>query len=232
MEYYLHWTTTFEISFSGSSDTNHGSLVWNTTYAVRRLSSQTKFFSVLQIGSYKCQCGESYKVKKDRRSCKYTGDDHTTAYLLFTDRYDIRVLSLDGKSYNTLLSELINVVAVDFDYKEKRIFWSTNSPKGIKSAKMDGTDIKTIVKLSRSSPDGMAVDWVGRNLYFCEASEATIYVSKLNGFNLKQLVTTGLKEPRGMVVYPQEGKNRRVIMEILIRMAISILIRKVITDLN
>jgi hypothetical protein len=26
-EYYLHWTTTFEIYFSGSSDTNHGSLL-------------------------------------------------------------------------------------------------------------------------------------------------------------------------------------------------------------
>ena len=26
------WTTTFEISFSGSSDTNHGSLLKNTTY--------------------------------------------------------------------------------------------------------------------------------------------------------------------------------------------------------
>jgi hypothetical protein len=31
-EYYLHWTTTFEASFSGSSDTNHGSLLKNTTY--------------------------------------------------------------------------------------------------------------------------------------------------------------------------------------------------------
>ena len=27
VEYYLHWTTTFEISFSGSSDTNHDSLL-------------------------------------------------------------------------------------------------------------------------------------------------------------------------------------------------------------
>ena len=31
-EYYLHWTTTFEISFSGSSNTNHDSLLLNTTY--------------------------------------------------------------------------------------------------------------------------------------------------------------------------------------------------------
>jgi hypothetical protein len=27
VEYYLHWTTTFEITFSGSSDTNHDSLL-------------------------------------------------------------------------------------------------------------------------------------------------------------------------------------------------------------
>ena len=27
VEYYLHWTTMFEISFSGSSDTNHDSLL-------------------------------------------------------------------------------------------------------------------------------------------------------------------------------------------------------------
>ena len=27
VEYYLHWTTTFEIYFSGSSDTNHDSLL-------------------------------------------------------------------------------------------------------------------------------------------------------------------------------------------------------------
>ena len=26
VEYYLHWTTTFEISFSGSSDTNHSNV--------------------------------------------------------------------------------------------------------------------------------------------------------------------------------------------------------------
>jgi hypothetical protein len=28
VEYYLHWTTTFEISFSGSSDTNHNSWLY------------------------------------------------------------------------------------------------------------------------------------------------------------------------------------------------------------
>ena len=31
VEYYLHWTITFEISFSGGSDKNYGSLLYNTT---------------------------------------------------------------------------------------------------------------------------------------------------------------------------------------------------------
>ena len=43
MEYYLHWTTTFEIFFSGSSDTNHNSLLtviveyylyWTSTFEI------------------------------------------------------------------------------------------------------------------------------------------------------------------------------------------------------
>ena len=166
----------------------------------------TAFIHYVHSGSYKCQCGENYKLGADR-SCKYVGDaEYPTPFLLFSDRYNLRRLSLDGKDYRSVVSELINVVAVDFDYKEQLIFWSTNSPKGIKSANLDGTNVKSIIKLSQSSADGIAVDWVGRNLYFCEAHEGAIYVSRLNGFHLKQIVT-GLKEPRGMAVYPQEGKS-------------------------
>ncbi|XP_028393318.1 low-density lipoprotein receptor-related protein 2-like [Dendronephthya gigantea] len=156
------------------------------------------------IGSYKCQCGEKYKLE-NQYSCKpIDPSNYPQGYLLFSDRYDIRKMSLDGNDYHTLVSELINVVAIDYDLRERRIFWSTNSPKGIKSAEMDGSDVKTIIRLTHSSPDGMAVDWVGRNLYFCEAQDGAIFVSRLNGFMLKKLIT-GLNEPRGMAVYPKGG---------------------------
>ena len=164
------------------------------------------------LGSFKCQCRENYKLR-DQYSCKpIDPSNYPQGELLFSDRYDIRRLSLDRKNYHTVVSELINVVAVDYDWREQRIFWSTNSPKGIKSAKMDGTDIKTIIRLTRSSPDGMAVDWVGRNLYFCEALDGAIFVSRLNGFMLKKLIT-GLHEPRGMAVYPEEGEERLGILK-------------------
>lgn len=157
-------------------------------------------------GHFKCNCDDNYKLTSDQRSCKYIGDEYPSPYLLFCDRYDIRRLSLDSQQYRSIVSELINAVALDYDYKEQRIYWSSNSPKGIKTAFFNGTGVQTIVTLSRSSPDGIAVDWVERNLYFCEASEAVIYVSKLNGFYLKKLLT-GLMKPRGISVYPKTGRK-------------------------
>ena len=52
------------------------------------------------------------------------------------------------------------------------------------------------------NPDGIAVDWVGRNLYWCDKTTDTIEVSKLNGLYRKILVRDGLQEPRAIAVHP------------------------------
>ena len=58
VEHYLHWTTTFGISFSGSSHTNHGSSLYNTTYTgplpLRYL------FRVVQIQTTTAHCRTLY----------------------------------------------------------------------------------------------------------------------------------------------------------------------------
>ena len=128
-------------------------------------------------GSFKCVCGDNYKLASDRRSCKYVGKDHHSPYLLFANRYAILSLSVDAKQYHEVVPDRLSAVAVDYDYKRQRIYWSSSSPKEISSAFFNGTDIKTVINLrraSRSSPDGLAVDWVAGNLYFCEASEDAI----------------------------------------------------------
>ena len=55
------------------------------------------------------------------------------------------------------------------------------------------------------NPDGIAVDWLGRNLYWCDKTTDTIEVSKLNGLYRKVLIRTGLQEPRALVVHPFRG---------------------------
>ena len=154
-------------------------------------------------GHFKCLCNDNYKLEADRHTCKYIGKT-PKPYLLFSDRYDIRKLSPDSKKYTSVLSDLTSAVALDYDYSEQRMYWSTNSPKGIKSAFFNGSDIRTVITDMKSRPDGIAIDWVGRNIYFCETQDGAIYVAKLNGFFLKKLAD-GLKEPRGMAVYPAKG---------------------------
>lgn len=55
------------------------------------------------------------------------------------------------------------------------------------------------------NPDGIAVDWLGRNLYWCDKTTDTIEVSMLDGRYRKVLVKTGLQEPRAIGVHPFRG---------------------------
>ena len=54
-------------------------------------------------------------------------------------------------------------------------------------------------------PDGLAVDWVARNLYWTDTGTDRIEVSRLNGTARRTLVSTGLKEPRAIVLHPEMG---------------------------
>ena len=55
------------------------------------------------------------------------------------------------------------------------------------------------------NPDGLAVDWLGRNLYWCDKMTDTIEVSRLDGRYRRVLVRTDLQEPRAIVVHPFRG---------------------------
>ena len=52
------------------------------------------------------------------------------------------------------------------------------------------------------NPDGLAIDWVGRNLYWCDKGSDTIEVSDLNGNYRKILIKNGLREPRAIALDP------------------------------
>lgn len=45
-------------------------------------------------------------------------------------------------------------------------------------------------------PDGLAVDWVARNLYWADPGHDTISVSRLDGTHRKILIESGIDEPR------------------------------------
>lgn len=55
------------------------------------------------------------------------------------------------------------------------------------------------------SPEGIAVDWVSRNIYWTDSTKDTIDVASLDGKRRVTLINTDLKNPRGIAVHPQRG---------------------------
>lgn len=65
--------------------------------------------------------------------------------------------------------------------------------------------VEAVVKDGLAIPDGLAVDWVAKNLYFVDSSAKRIFVCRLNGSHLSSLITKDLSYPRGIAVDPRDG---------------------------
>jgi len=58
------------------------------------------------------------------------------------------------------------------------------------------TDSEVIVTEGVEKADGVAVDWIARNLYWTDAGRNYIAVSRLNGTMKKIIIETEIDEPR------------------------------------
>lgn len=67
------------------------------------------------------------------------------------------------------------------------------------------SDVQVIVRSEVKHPDGVAVDWVARNLYWTDTGTDRIEVSRLNGSSRKVLINDYLDEPRAIALDPTHG---------------------------
>ena len=64
---------------------------------------------------------------------------------------------------------------------------------------------EVIVDSEIDRPDGVAVDWVARNIYWTDTGTDHIEVARLNGSHRKVIISEHLLEPRAIVVDPLDG---------------------------
>uniref|UniRef100_A0A673WKS7 Low density lipoprotein receptor-related protein 5 n=1 Tax=Salmo trutta TaxID=8032 RepID=A0A673WKS7_SALTR len=115
----------------------------------------------------RCDCPMGLELLNDMRTCVVP-----EAFLLFTNRADIRSISL-GTNSNDVAIPLTGVKeasALDFDVSENRIYWT--DPR-IARAHMDGSNIMTLVdKVGRAN--GLTIDYIDQRLYWTDLDTCMI----------------------------------------------------------
>ncbi|BET02800.1 low-density lipoprotein receptor [Nesidiocoris tenuis] len=156
-----------------------------------------------KYGSYVCSCQANYTLRPDGRKCEAVSTEKP--HLIFTNKYYIRKVDFGG-GMTLMVKNLTNAVALDYDWKEKCVYWSDVTVIRSSLNRMCTNDtVEVLHHVSLSNPDGLAVDWVGRNLYWCDKGTDKIEVSTLDGRHRRTLVTQNLKEPRAIAVLPEKG---------------------------
>ena len=125
-------------------------------------------------------------------------DDKSTKYVSLDTTYSVS---------QTLFHHLGNQrpIALDYDPVEDRVYWSDIAQGQIISAFFNATSVKSLFRCNVRTPDGLAIDYLGRNIYWTDTGTNRIEVGKLDGTGRKLLIQDGLDEPRAIVLDEKNG---------------------------
>ncbi|KAM4615156.1 low-density lipoprotein receptor-related protein 6 isoform 1-T1 [Polymixia lowei] len=149
-----------------------------------------------------CACPIGLELIADMSTCIVP-----EAFLLFSRHTDIRRISLETNNNNVAipLTGVKEASALDFDVTDNRIYWTDITLKTISRAFMNGSALEHVVEFGLDYPEGMAVDWLGKNLYWADTGTNRIEVAKLDGQHRQVLVWKDLDSPRALALDPAEG---------------------------
>jgi len=154
-----------------------------------------------------CLCGYGYQRSQDNKSCSAIG-----SFLLYARNSELRGISLNPSEKHDSVIPILgmnNIVGVDFDSRDEKVFFTDVKLGKIGMSPLDGSSLpKFIISGDLQNPDGISVDWIGRNIYWTDARTVgtpEIAASRLNGQFRKTLIANGLQSPRAIAVHPVKG---------------------------
>ncbi|XP_070465677.1 low-density lipoprotein receptor-related protein 8 isoform X11 [Equus przewalskii] len=158
-------------------------------------------------GYFKCECHPGYEMDTLTKNCKAVAGRSPS--LIFTNRHEVRRIDLVKRDYSRLIPMLKNVVALDVEVATNRIYWCDLSYRKIYSAYMDKAsdpaEQEVLIDEQLHSPEGLAVDWVHKHIYWTDSGNKTISVATVDGGRRHTLFSRDLSEPRAIAVDPLQG---------------------------
>lgn len=167
-------------------------------------------------GTYSCKCRPGFKLYEER--CVADGDP---PFLLFANGPDIRAIDYEQERQDLIVTGQSRIQSLDYDPIEQIVYWTDTYEQNIKRAYLpdlkdpkhgseyaQSLDIKYV-----SKPTDIAVDFVGKNLYWCDndisisstKARGQILVSLLDGRYKRSLVNSHLERPTSIALLPEKG---------------------------
>ncbi|KAK6191563.1 hypothetical protein SNE40_003218 [Patella caerulea] len=152
-----------------------------------------------------CVCNTNFRG--DGSSCiPIVGEGN---YLIYAQGYKL-MKSPHESSADTYGQQLISdpsqlAIAVETDCKSGYLYWTDVYRGQIRRSNLDGSNDEVLLT-DLSSPEGIAIDFVSRNLYFTDSGLDIIGVTKLDGSERTSLFKDNLENPRAIAVDPSRGQ--------------------------
>lgn len=167
--------------------------------------------SSTEAQGFVCACPTGVRLVEERRCA-----ERPTDMLFLLQRTQISKVSLDTVDYTSFPMQLGKVkyaIAIDYDPVDDMIYWSDGDSRTIMRARQEagggsgegsGSQVEVIVT-NIANADGLAIDWLARNLYWTNTGMDRIEVSRLDGSSRRVIVNDNLLEPRAIALAPQLG---------------------------
>ncbi|XP_045768963.1 nidogen [Maniola jurtina] len=160
------------------------------------------------MDGYECKCNNGYTG--DGNYCDLNPRE-TGNFLVASDGASVyRVpFTVTPREFATPLNSAIYQIAVgiDVDCLAGNIYWGDVGASSIKRTSYDGSRFEEFLSNGVQSPEGVAIDWEARNIFWTDSKKLTIEVINIDTKLRKVLFERdGLLNPRGIAVHPGLGK--------------------------
>ncbi|XP_056258757.1 low-density lipoprotein receptor-related protein 2-like [Seriola aureovittata] len=156
-------------------------------------------------GSYVCHCHPGFYLEPDNKSCK-TKDE---PLLLASVQSELLLLGVHSSTLRLLSSSSRPVFSLDYHWAQHRVYWLSPDYQSIRWTDIENSNNKgTLIKGVKS--DFIAVDWVGKNLYWVDGLVGQILAVKLSDATVRSQEYTvvlgeDLEQPSSLVLLPHRG---------------------------
>nr|XP_033952177.1 low-density lipoprotein receptor-related protein 2-like isoform X2 [Pseudochaenichthys georgianus] len=156
-------------------------------------------------GSYICSCFPGFYLEPDNKSCK-TRDE---PLLLASVQSELLLQGVHSSTLRLLSSANRPVFSLDYHWAKRRVYWLSPDYQSIRWSDMTDSNSKgTLIKGVKS--DSIAVDWIGKNLYWVDGLVGQILAVKLSDTPVTSqdytvVLGEDLEQPSSLVLLPHRG---------------------------